>query len=304
MSSEQGINKNTISNIVSAAAFIIIGVAVVILLSLLFGRKDGLQVYDSLSVNVKANDIKSEPDNSIQVLFYGDSEGYAAFYPKLLESEYNINSFVCATAAQHLCDSYAIMNENVKTQSPKVIVLETNCLYRNLDDDEFGKDIVMRYLYDKSDLFAYHSDWKIVARKALPKKREVNRRKNRGFVVRKGVIPYKGGKYMKKTDSVEKIPETNIKYLEQINSFCKEHNIAFVLVSVPSPTNWSYKRHNGVAEWALSNSVTYIDLNLEKSLKINWKKDSKDGGDHMNLAGAKKVTRFLGRYLADNYNLK
>lgn len=303
MSSDKKIN-NTIANIISAGAFIVTGIVAVVLLSLLFRREDGLRVFDSLSVNVKANDIKAEPDDSIQVLFYGDSEGYAAFNPKLLDSEYNINSFVCATAAQHLCDSYAIMKENIKTQSPKVIVLETNCLYRNLDDDDFGKDIVMRYLYDHSDLFAYHSDWKIVARKIMPKKRETSRRMNRGFVMRKGVIPYKGGKYMKKTDSVEKIPSINSTYLEMINNFCKENDIALVLVSVPSPANWNYKRHNGVAKWAADNSVTYLDLNLEKGLKINWKKDSKDGGDHMNLAGAKKVTRFLGQYLSDNYDLK
>ena len=37
---------------------------------------------------------------------------------------------------------------------------------------------------------------------------------------------------------------------------------------------------------------------------IDWQKDSYDGGDHLNLSGAEKVTDYLGKYLRDNYHFR
>ena len=36
---------------------------------------------------------------------------------------------------------------------------------------------------------------------------------------------------------------------------------------------------------------------------IRWEKDSYDGGDHLNLYGAQKVSTFVGDYLSENYDL-
>ena len=37
--------------------------------------------------------------------------------------------------------------------------------------------------------------------------------------------------------------------------------------------------------------------------EINWKKDSADGGMHMNYRGAGKVSAYLGEYLHTHYTL-
>lgn len=274
------------------------------LLSIAFRRKDGLSVYDTLSVSVKSADIEAEPDNSLQVLFYGDSECYASFSPEYLYSEFGYTSYVCGTAAQKICDSYAILNANMKTQSPRFVVLETNCLFRSLKGEEEDGDLVMSTLTDHVPVFAYHSAWKGWVRKLLPKSREEKRRSRKGFVVRKTVKPYKGGKYMKKTKKSARIDEEILAYLKKMKDLCEENNAELLLVSTPSPTNWNYKKHNAVKNWSDSNDVAYIDLNLEDGLQINWKKDTKDAGDHLNLSGAKKVTAFMGEYFREHYDEK
>lgn len=296
-------NQNKLHHTLRILIFISGIIIITAILCPLFSRKDGLYVYDELAVKVKCEDVKAEPDNSIQVIFLGDSECYSSFSPKHLYKNFGYTSFVCGTAAQKICDSYAILHENFKTQSPDIVILETNNLFRGLAPVGDHWDPVLNTLLKNVPLFSNHSRWKPMVRTLLPKKREIKRRENKGFVRRVRKKAYTGGKYMKKTDKSKKINDDIKEYLVKINELCKENNATLILVSTPSATNWNYKKHNSVAKWADDNSVPYIDLNLEDEVNINWKKDTKDSGDHMNLRGAKKVTKFIGRYIKENYNL-
>lgn len=65
-----------------------------------------------------------------------------------------------------------------------------------------------------------------------------------------------------------------------------------------------YKHHNGVNAYAEKTGILYLDLNLSDSeLQMDWSRDSKEQGDHLNVYGAIKVSRYLGKYLKSNYNL-
>ena len=108
---------------------------------------------------------------------------------------------------------------------------------------------------------------------------------------------------MKKTTKQKKIPKNIAQYLKQIQDMCERNGATLLLVSTPSAKNWNYKKHNGVAQWANENGVEYIDLNLDKDLGIDWKEDTKDGGDHLNYTGAKKVTHAMGEYFKTHYDL-
>ena len=62
--------------------------------------------------------------------------------------------------------------------------------------------------------------------------------------------------------------------------------------------NWSMEKHNGVENLAKELGVEYLDMNLlNNEINIDWKKDSRDKGDHLNYTGSLKTTKFLGEYL-------
>lgn len=297
------VNRTTLIHLFKALCFFAFPAFLTLILSYTFQHKDGIRQYNTLAVKLKSDDVNAEPDNSLQIIFYGDSECYGAFSPNILLSEFDISSYNCATSAQKLCDTYAIMYENFKTQTPKIVVLETNCIFRNTEDVGFDNDPIMKLMYNNIPAFTYHSDWKIYIRALMPHTHDTKRRENKGYMRRDTVIPYKGGEYMKASTKKEKISDENLDYLEQIKSICKENNTIFLLVSTPSSKNWNTPKHNAVLEWANDNNVDYVDLNLEKDINIDWSTDTKDGGDHLNHEGAKKTTKFIGEYLTEHYQL-
>jgi len=85
-----------------------------------------------------------------------------------------------------------------------------------------------------------------------------------------------------------------------IAAFCRERGARLVLFSSPSPVNWSWIRHNSVEALAQRLEIPYLDTNLmPEQIPINWQQDTRDHGDHLNHAGAEKVSVYLGQYLAE-----
>lgn len=272
----------------------------IVIVSMLFNNDEN--VYDAAAVKSKTEEIRKEADNSIEVLFLGDSLCYSSFYPIYLYQEQGYTSYVCGTSAQRICDTYLILKNAFKTQSPKLVVLETNCIYRKLDNGKNG-DEIMNWLIKKIPVFKNHSYWKNLTKNVEIKYNQRKEEGQKGFKLRRTVIPYRGGEYMSKTDDCKKIPEVSSEYLKKIADLCRENNAELILVSTLSPKNWNYEKHNGVGQWAADNGIPYLDMNMENCIKIDWDCDTKDGGDHLNLEGAKKVTSYIGNYLKENYHL-
>lgn len=288
-----------IKNVIKCTGFILGLLIMLSAMSGVFKRQDGLYVYDSNAVNTKAAEIDAEPDNTIDTLFMGDSLCYSSFSPLHMWAEYGYTSYVCATSAQRLCDTYAILTEALKTQSPKAVVLETNCLYRSISSNSDTNDKVLDELTEHFDVFAYHSDWKYAAGEYLLHASGDKRAAMKGFVLRKNINPYLGRCYMVESEKINSMEQDIIVYLDSINKLCSENGAVLLLVSTPSPKNWNFEKHNGVMQWAQERGVTYIDLNLISEIGIDWETDTKDGGDHLNITGAKKVTNYIGSILGE-----
>lgn len=245
--------------------------------------------------------VSAEPKDVIDVLVIGDSESYTSMSPMDLWSQTGITSFDCGQPGQRIQETCFLLKTAFKTQSPKVVLLETNVMFRN---PGFLKNVSMsiiepiRYYFP---IFRYHNLWKLF----LDPSKGTGRAVYKGFEIRDKVAAYEGSDhYMRETKDIQEIPEFVYSYMKEIMKMCKEKNAQLLLVSAPSPYNYNYKKHNAIEKYAEENGLRYIDLNMKnKELKMDWKADSHDKGDHLNIHGAQKVTAYMGKYLKETYSL-
>lgn len=256
--------------------------------------------------NSYANGFLGEKTNTIDILIIGDSESYASFSPMQIWRDYGYTTYVCGTSRQYIQDSYDFLTRFTQSQKPKVVILEANLLYRS--EGRFSD--IFRSMQNAASkfmpVFEYHNRWKKLGVGDFKKSKGYTWRDElKGFRFNSKIVPYEGSaEYMVHTDKVKRIPDMSTHYFNKIAEHCKQNNIQLVLMNTASPVNWSYEKHNGVEKLAKEYGIKYLDMNLlTKELKIDWKKDTYDKGDHLNFYGAQKVTGYLGEYLKNNFEI-
>lgn len=246
--------------------------------------------------------IQREPEETIDILVLGDSLSYSSVSPMSLWNKHGYTAFVCGQPGQNMSETKEILEIALRTQSPKVVILETNAIFQDRLRGKTLNDTLEALLNYYLPLFRGHNAWKSLVMKM--EYAEIGFVKYKGFPFRSDIKPYENGEYMKKTDQIQALPDKNLEHMQSIIDMCRDSGADLILLGTPSPSNCNYSIHNAIAEFADKQELTYIDMNLmTDELGIDWKTDTLDKGDHLNLSGAEKVTVYLGRYLSDNYNL-
>jgi len=286
---------------IKGTAFIAGLLVIMLLTSLVLQPKN---VRKELDINKQAaKRITAEKKDSIDILVVGDSESYSSISPMEIWRDYGYTSYICGAPAQMISDSFNFIELALENQSLKLVVLETNAVYRTLG---VQKDIASAVLNGAGffmPVFEYHNRWKVLSAKDfLTRPKFINCNDLKGFNYRPKINAWSGDNYMCETTECAEIPKVSKAYLEKIKELCDENGIEFLLLSSPSATNWNYKKHNGIQKYADENGIKYLDLNLKTDvLNINWSVDTLDKGDHLNFTGAKKVSSYIGHYIQNNY---
>ncbi len=262
-----------------------------------------------------------------QVLMVGDCELYENFSTIKLWEKYGITSYIRGNAQQLPWQSYYMLEDALKYETPLVVVFNVQELkYNEPQREEYNRmaldgmrwsavkvkaiqasqmegehmaDYVFPLLrfhsritnLDKSDIKNYFTD---------------KTRTHAGYYMRVDVMPYEDGIWEEeKPDSFE-FGDRAMGYLDKIADLCEEKGIRLLLVKAPSRSPlWYDEWDRQVRTYAEKRELDYINfLDHVDEIGINYDTDTYDQGLHMNLSGAEKCADYLGKFLSENYMLK
>lgn len=281
------------------------GILVVLLALASFAvRPSGGEVYDIVNTTGKLRNLEAEDEDTIDVLFAGNSLVFRDISPMQIWGFTGISSYDLSDGAMRLCDQRVLIDAACKRQHPKLIVLEAGTMFSNAspykDDYALPTNLVEKLF----PIFHYHEIYKSFGFFEEP---EDPWKPLKGFDPSEDVKPYDGdADYITKDrDKPSDIPALNMEYLDDITCYCNKNDIKVLITAMPSPENYDVNTHEALKVWSNEKGLPFLDLNtLTDEIGIDWQTDTKDHGDHLNLSGSKKVSAYLADYLSEHYDLK
>lgn len=288
--------------VIKACSFVLIFIVIYIYASIVFIPKSfadpgGAKYY-------RGKGYISEPKNSLDIIALGNSDLYCGFTPLHLYELTGYTAYSCGVSKQNLAGVYNSLEDSTNYQSPKLIILETDCLYAPLKKKRNNKndDFINKSVF----IFKNHSRWKKLKLRDFTKLPDPKAKDYlKGYVFRENVSNFEFVPYMGNIDDKpRKLPPRNLEMLNKIIDFCNEKNYQILFVEFPSATSWNYAKHNFVKEFTDELGIPFIDMNLLiEEIGIIWEKDYCDMGNHLNFDGSRKTTKYLADYLKEHYEL-
>lgn len=286
--------KNSIIKILGFGVLLLLMITVLSMLSTPVKWFDQRRIQNR---NARIVALMKEPAGNIDVINLGDSLSLSGFSPMELWRASGITSFDAGADGLRLPEAYYATVEAVEMQHPKVLMLETLLLFRYSVKQD-NQMILSQPLYHRFAFLKYHSLWKTFVE---PLGIRVY---HKGYLVNENVGPYEGDPdYM--DDDVQDggrvfIPDFNKRWLGKIKKYCDENGVQLVLYSMASAKGYNHERVDSIEEISDELGICYLDLNSREDLSIDWQTDTNDGGDHLNLFGARKAAVVVADFLFEN----
>ena len=259
------------------------------------------------------------------VIFVGDCEVYENFSPITLWKDYGINSYIRGSAEQYIFQSYYLLEDTLRYETPKVVIFNIQSLQypvanneaynrMTLEGMEWSKskyDAIMASMKEDEHfldyvfpILRYHSRWSELGKNDFTYMFKTKKVSHNGYYMRVDVRPATDVPTGKPLPNYE-FDERSWKYLDMMVELCKEKGITLLLVKAPSLYPYWYPEYDQqVVEYAEKHGLTYINfLDIQDETGIDYTTDTYDMGLHMNLSGAEKLSSWLGKYLTETVGL-
>ena len=255
------------------------------------------------------------------VLFIGDCEVYSNFSPIKLWEDYGITSVIRGTPQQLIWQSYYMLEDTLRYETPKVVVFSVFSMKYDKPQSEAYNRLTldgMRWSSVKVDaikasmtkeesfmsyvfpILRFHSRWNELSSEDFRYLFGTEQLSHNGYVMRVDTKP---------VDVLpEPIPLADYtygdvcwEYLDKIRDCCKEHGITLILIKSPSCYPHFYDEWDQqIEEYAEKNQLQYINfLKHGDETGIDYTTDTYDSGLHLNLSGAEKASAWFGEILRE-----
>lgn len=303
---------------------ILIIIVIFILLFLFFTRLLSPKYATSLVEGSMISQYYNESKDH-EVVFIGDCEVYANFSPMVMYEEEGIKAYVRGSSQQLIWQSYYILEETLKYEIPKVVVFNVNSMrYSEPVSEEYNRltidymkwskqkvDIINASMTEEESIWyyifpilRYHSRYDKLTEEDFEYLFKRKDNTFNGFLVNKNVKSVENLPVQRKLATYQ-FEDICYDYLNKITKLCKDNGIELVLIKAPSLYPYWYDEYDEqIRNYAEENDIAFYNLkNNVEEIGIDYSADTYDGGLHLNLNGATKLSKFFAKLLKENYNL-
>ena len=261
-----------------------------------------------------------------QVIFIGDCEAYENFSPVRLWEGYGISSYIRGAPQQLIWQSRYVLEDTLRYETPEVVALGVNSLMYaapqgeaynrlNLDGMRLSKHKIRAVLESMTEgeslisyifpILRYHDRWSELSADDFARFFPNRFAGHSGYAMRCDVLPT-GIVPVGRPLADYRLGERCMGVLGDIADLCADRGIALMLFKSPGIYPYWYPQWDGqVRAFAEERGIEYINLSsLAGEIGIDMAADTYDGGLHMNVYGAEKLSDYVGAILAERYGLK
>ena len=259
------------------------------------------------------------------VIILGDCEVYENLSPVTMWNAKGITSYIRGSAEQLIWQSYYLLEDTLKYETPKVVVLNVLAMQESeakseaynrmtLDGMKWSMSKVnsIKESMTEKETFAsyvlpilrYHSRWSELSSEDINYMFKKDKVTSNGYLCQVGVRP------VTTVPRATTLPDyqfssRNYEYLDKIAALCRENNIELVLMKAPSVyPYWHEEWDKQVRDFADKNDITYINcIDKVEDIGIDYSTDTFDYGQHLNVEGAEKLSAYMAELISSKFKL-
>ena len=259
------------------------------------------------------------------VVFIGDCEVYANYSPMEMYRSQGITAYIRGTSQQLIWQSYYVLKETLKYETPKAVVFNVNAMrygepvkeaFNRLTIDQMRWSeekigIIQASMTEEEDFLSYvfpilryHSRFDELTQEDWEYFFKVKDNTYNGYLVNKNINPV-GALPAKRPLADDQLADICYDYLDKITALCKENGVELILVKAPSLYPYWYEQYDEqMAEYARENGLAYYNFAAcIEEIGLDFQVDTYDAGLHLNHTGAEKLSRYFARILAENHQI-
>ena len=254
------------------------------------------------------------------VMFIGDCEVYANFSPMEMYRHRGITSYIRGTSQQLIWQSYYILEETLKYETPWAVVYNVNAMrysepvseaYNRLTADQMRWSsskvgLIRAGMMEEEDFWSYvfpilryHSRFDKLTGEDIRYLFRVEDNTWNGYQMHTEIRPMESLP-TKRPLADYQFGDICYEYLDKMRILCQQKGVELILIKAPSQYPYWYEEYDAqMEEYAAKHGLSFYNFTEDvEALGLDFMVDTYDAGLHLNLTGTTKLSRWFADILA------